>query len=96
MGRGRGLAAVDSPRRGPLNTTEVRQMKITATQVLPTRSGLVVALSVQGPKKAWIRFATVEVPWSMITPEVVSSVYRSWDRERADDGEDQPLPMDFF
>lgn len=70
-------------------------MKITATQVLPTRSGLVVALSVHGPKGAWLRFATVEVPWSMITPEVVSATYAAWDRERADDGEDDPLPLDF-
>ncbi len=68
-------------------------MKITPTTLHSTPDGLRVGCVIEGPKKAWIRFAVLSVPWSMV-PAVVMEDWARWlAHDRGSEMLDDELPF---
>lgn len=68
-------------------------MKITCSKLLPTPSGLMVGLVIRWPLGGPVKFGMLEIPWSEISPALLTEICRWYDRE-ARDGEwleDEPL-----
>lgn len=71
-------------------------VKVRVDKILSLPQGLVLGLSVHGPKDSWVRFAKLEVPWSEVPKNAIED-YWSWaDRdERNDPQQDEALPLDW-
>lgn len=70
-------------------------VKIRLEKAAPSPSGLVLGVSVHGPRDSWIRFALLEVPYSELPATLVDD-YWSWaDRDSREWDDDDALPLDW-
>ena len=67
---------------------------ITATidTLSPSRSGLVVGMVVKGPEDCWMRFVAAEIPWRLITRDLLLSCSDYLDRDSSAEQNDPTLP----
>lgn len=66
-------------------------MKISPTSLHSTPAGLVVGCTITGPQGAWLRFAVLSVPWSMV-PAVCMEDWARWlEADRGMEMLDDPL-----
>jgi len=62
-------------------------MKVTAENVLPTSTGLLVGVTIRS-KSLLPRFALLEVPWSIVPWGEVAREFQKWERHRFEVDED--------
>jgi len=64
-------------------------MRITVDQLVPTPSGLRLGTVVRYSEGGPVRFVDAELPWELITPEVLAAIYdwlnKTLDRAPAED-----------
>jgi hypothetical protein len=65
---------------------------ITIDSLVPSPSGLVVGCVVRGPEDCWVRFAVAEVPWRLITYDLLRSCSERLDRDVLHDQDQPTLP----
>lgn len=73
-------------------------MEVTVTKVLPTPSGLGMALRIQYGKEGPIRFARVSIPWTAFGSEARAEILHRFDRLVGDTLAAEPddtLPLDW-
>lgn len=65
-------------------------LEVKVDTVLATSEGLVLGAQVVGPKNAWIRFTQVQVPWGLVSYELLQAIEdnmsRTWREEAEQDG----------
>ena len=70
-------------------------MRLRLEKIASTPSGLVMGVSVRGPKDSWIRFAILNVPYGEIPPSVVDEYWNWMDRYEREVDTDLALPLDW-
>lgn len=73
-------------------------MKATVTKIVPSPSGLGVALRIQYGKDGPIRFASVSIPWDAFGSEARAEILHRFDRLVGDTlaaEPEEPLPLDW-
>jgi len=68
-------------------------MKVKLDKVPSTPSGLVMGVLIHGPKDSWVRFAILEVPWEMVTEQVILEYWKYKDRDEREIDYDIPLDL---
>jgi hypothetical protein len=66
-------------------------MKISSTSLHSTPQGLRIGCTITGPQEAWIRFAVLSVPWSMVPTAVMEDWARWLEHDRGVEMLDEPL-----
>lgn len=74
-------------------------MKVRVTKAVPSDAGIILGLAIEGSKKAWLRFAAVEVTVELLDLEcraaLTRALNRAVDRGAAYDlALDVPIPFD--
>jgi hypothetical protein len=68
-------------------------MKVTATKILPTPSGLVFGLVVRWPLGGPVKFAEMVIPWRELSPALLTEICRWYDRETSSQEWDEDDPL---
>lgn len=53
-------------------------MKLTVDQVTVSSGSLFCGVQIEGPEKAWLRFAMLEVPMSLISYAILQQFSEEW------------------
>lgn len=75
----------------PLETTGVQMLTVRVDTVTVHNGRLVFGCVVEGPKRAWIRFAVAEVPLSSLDYSLFQQIGEEWDREHFETEDDPSL-----
>lgn len=67
-------------------------LKVKVDTITVDRGRLVIGMTVEGPDKAWVRFAVAHVPLSALDYSLFQRLGEEWDREYDDFANQPTLP----
>jgi len=66
-------------------------MKIKIDTITTSPSGISLGCVIHGPEDAWIRFCIAEIPWNLITWELMNSIRMNIEELAQHEPADDPL-----